>query len=69
MKSATAAAEPEDDPPGVCARLCGFAVAPGWRVANSVVTVLPITTAPAARAAATEAASPRGRCPAQIGDP
>jgi hypothetical protein len=38
-------------------------------VANSVVTVLPITTAPAARAQATAAASARGRCPAQIGEP
>ena len=69
MQSATAAAEPEEEPPGVCAGSCGLAVAPGWRVANSVVTVLPITTAPAARAAATAAESPRGRCPAQIGDP
>src|SRR2546422_6225270 len=32
-----------DDPPGVCAGLCGFRVFPGVRVANSVVTVLPMT--------------------------
>ena len=29
MKSATAAADPLDDPPGVCAGWCGFAVGPG----------------------------------------
>jgi hypothetical protein len=69
MKSATAAAEPEEDPPGVCRGLCGLVVCPGLRVANSVVTVLPMMTAPAARAAATDAASPRGRCPFQVGDP
>ena len=39
MKSATAAADPLDEPPGVCAGWCGFVVAPGWRKANSVVTV------------------------------
>ena len=44
MKSATAAADPLDDPPGVCARSRGFAVGPGWRSANSVVTVLPSIT-------------------------
>src|SRR5438045_2280880 len=49
MKSATAAAEPLDEPPGECAGLCGLAVGPGWRVANSVVTGLPRRIAPAAR--------------------
>src|SRR5712691_22345 len=49
MKSATAAAEPLDDPPGVWPGLCGLAVGPGWRLANSVVTVLPSRIAPAAR--------------------
>ena len=44
-------------------------VGPGLRVANSVVTVLPITTAPAARAQATGAASALGRWLAQIGEP
>ena len=38
-------------------------VAAGTMVANSVVTVLPRITAPAARAAATHAASAAGRCP------
>ncbi len=61
MKSATAAADPLDDPPGVCARSCGLAVGPGWRNANSVVTVLPSMTPPASRANATHAASADGR--------
>src|SRR5437867_12757987 len=49
MPAATAAAEPHEEPPGVYAGLCGFRVFPGVRVANSVVTVLPMMTAPAAR--------------------
>src|SRR5256885_3910216 len=52
MPVATAAAEPLEDPPGVCAGLCGFRVLPGARTANSVVTVLPMITAPAARSIA-----------------
>ena len=63
MKSATAAAEPLDDPPGLCIGLCGFAVGPGWRLANSVVTVLPRRTAPAARGNDTALASKLGRQP------
>ena len=43
-KSATAAAEPLDEPPGVCAGLCGWTVSRGSRLANSVVTVLPRMT-------------------------
>ena len=61
MPSATAAAEPLDDPPGVCAGLRGLAVLPGVKVANSVVTVFPRTIAPAARASATQEASESGR--------
>src|SRR5581483_5294271 len=61
MKSATAAAEPLDEPPGVCPGLCGLVVAPAKRLANSVVTVLPTITAPAARGSATVAASAGGR--------
>jgi hypothetical protein len=60
-KSATAAAEPLDEPPGVCAGLCGLTVAPGKRLANSVVTVLPMMVAPAIRSSATQAASANGR--------
>src|SRR5437763_41698 len=52
MPAATAAAEPEDDPPGVCARLRGLRVRAGWKLANSVVTVLPGTIPPACRTSA-----------------
>ncbi len=69
IPSATAAADPEEEPPGVWARLAGLRVGPGARTANSVVTVFPATTAPAALAQATQAASPRGRNPAQMGEP
>ena len=58
MQSATAAADPLDDPPGVWARLRGFLVGPGIMPANSHVTVLPRIIAPARRASATHAASP-----------
>jgi hypothetical protein len=63
MKSATAAAEPLEEPPGVCAGLCGLRVLPGTKVANSAVTVLPRITPPAARVSATGAESARGRWP------
>ena len=69
MPVATAAAEPLEDPPGVCAGLCGFRVLPGARTANSVVTVLPMITAPAARSIATTLASRDGVRPAQSTDP
>ena len=67
MPLATAAAEPLDEPPGVrgasgAAR--GLRVTPGLNVANSVVTVLPMTTPPASRTLATTAASTAGRWPA-----
>ena len=39
--SATAAADPELEPPGVYSILFGFAVGPGARWPNSVVTVFP----------------------------
>ena len=42
-RAATAAAEPDDEPPGVCAGFHGFRVLPGSRNANAVVTVLPNT--------------------------
>ena len=63
MKSPTAAAEPLEEPPGVCVGSWGFLVLPGCRLANSVVTVLPRRTPPAARVMATQAASARGRYP------
>src|SRR5215831_17001990 len=58
MPAATAAAEPDEDPPGVRSGSCGLRVAFGWKYANSVVTVLPMITAPAAR---NRADSPRYR--------
>src|SRR4051812_35334998 len=67
--AATPAADPDDEPPGVCAGFAGLAVGPGLRVANSVVTVLPMTTPPAARVQATAAASAFGCQPRQIGEP
>src|SRR5215475_15693442 len=60
MPAATAAADPLDEPPGVCAGSCGFRVLPGVRVANSVLTVLPILIAPAARSSDTTEASRDG---------
>src|SRR5437660_8708293 len=69
IPSATAAAEPLDDPPGVRDRSRGFRVLPGVYTANSVVTVLPRMTAPASRSRCTQAASFAGRCPRQFGEP
>ena len=47
MKSATAAPEPDDEPPGVCAKLCGLRVsALRPPAANSTVSVLPRMSAP-----------------------
>src|SRR5215471_9282999 len=45
--AATAAAEPLDEPPGVCAGFHGLRVLFGTMKANSVVTVLPSVNAPA----------------------
>ena len=50
--------------PGVRSRSCGLRVLPGVKQANSVVTVLPSRTAPAARSRVTIAASWSGRRPA-----
>jgi len=69
MPAATAAADPLDDPPGVCAGLCGFRVLPAVRVANSVVTVFPMITAPAPRNRSTTAASRDCVLPACNTDP
>ncbi len=69
IPAATAAADPLDEPPGVCAGLCGLRVLPAVRVANSVVTVLPMITAPAARSRSTTAASRDGVRPACRTDP
>src|SRR5204862_3807431 len=69
MPAATAAAEPDDEPPGVCEGLRGLRVPAGCRPANSVVTVLPSTMPPARRTSATIVASVRGRWPPWIGVP
>src|ERR1019366_3146505 len=45
----TAAAEPLDEPPGVCARFQGLRVTGGSKLAYCVVTVLPRKIAPAVR--------------------
>src|SRR5262245_57676202 len=60
MRAATAAADPLLDPPGVCARFQGFRVGPGSRFANTVVTVLPSTMAPACFSLVTASASSSG---------
>ena len=69
MPQATAAAEPLDEPPGVCPRFHGLRVPRGSAAANSVVTVLPMMTAPAWRSAETQAASFSERQPANSGEP
>ena len=63
MQSATAAAEPLEEPPGVRERSSGLRVSRGTKVANSAVTVLPMIVPPARRVSATQAASLRGRWP------
>src|SRR5580700_5960588 len=69
MPTATEAAEPLDEPPGVCAVFHGLRVPRGSDAANSVVTVLPMMTAPASRSARTLAASLCERQPAKSGEP
>ena len=64
MPAATAAADPEDEPPGVCSGLTGLRVLPGCRNASSVLTVLPRMMAPAARSLPTIIASRSGTRPA-----
>jgi hypothetical protein len=60
IPAATDAAEPEDDPPGVCLGFQGLTVGPGWRQANSVETVLPKMVAPRLRNRSTTQASAAG---------
>src|SRR5436190_3495652 len=67
-KSATAAAEPDDDPPGVHAGSCGLRVGPGSVKAYSVVTVLPTTIAPAASSRCTTLAVTLAMRPASTGE-
>ena len=63
IRAPTAAAEPEEEPPGVCPASKGLVVGPGCEPPNSVVTVLPSTTAPAWRSAQTAALSRFGKLP------
>src|SRR5215469_12844091 len=63
IKSATAAADPLDDPPGEKPGAYGLVVGPGWTLANSVDTVLPSKMPPAARGSEAALASLAGRQP------
>ena len=63
MRAATAAAEPEEEPPGVRSRSKGWRVGPGCEPPSSAVTVLPRITAPAWRKAQTAALSRLGKWP------
>ena len=75
IRAATAAADPDDDPPGVCPSDHGLRVGAGSRYANWVAWVLPRMTAPAARSRATSVASLDGNvcakaaAPARVGMP
>src|SRR5947207_3071387 len=69
MLAPTAAAEPLEEPPGVCSGFHGLRVLPGEKYAHSVVTVLPRITAPAARSILTTTASSRGVRPACSAQP
>src|SRR5690348_379602 len=61
-RSATAAPDPDEEPPGVCAKLFGLRDAARRPPApNSTVSVLPRTIAPLRRATQTQAASRAGR--------
>ncbi len=53
----------------MCVLFQGFTVGPGWRQANSVVTVLPSTVPPNSLIFETIQASVSGTCPANTGDP
>src|ERR1700727_2010010 len=57
IPAATDAADPDDDPPGVCLLFHGLTVGPGCRQANSVDTVLPKIVAPGLRSGSTTPAS------------
>src|ERR1700683_2381665 len=60
IPAATAAAEPDDEPPGVCMGFHGLTVGPGCRQANSVDTVLPKIVAPRWRSRSTHQAHAEG---------
>ena len=63
MLAPTAAAEPDDEPPGVRSGSNGLVVGPGCEPPSSAVTVLARITAPAWRSAQTPALSRLGKFP------
>ena len=63
MLAPTAAAEPDDEPPGVRLGSNGLVVGPGCEPPSSAVTVLARITAPAWRSAQTPALSRLGKFP------
>src|ERR1700759_3442462 len=67
VPAATDAADPDDEPPGVCSRFQGLTVGPGCRQANSVETVLPKMVAPSWRRCSTTQASLAGTWSLEIG--
>ena len=75
MPAASAAPAPPLEPPGVRVVSCGLSVAPKssfsvvGRAPSSGVLLLPISTAPARRRRATQAASEDGRLPANGREP
>src|SRR5215471_315289 len=69
MPAATAAADPLDEPPGVCAAWCGLRVGPARAIAYSVDAVVPTMTAPASRSRLTTSASRAGTRDACTGVP
>src|SRR3954471_10953462 len=65
----TAAAEPDEEPPGVRALSNGLVVGPGCEPPSSAVTVLARITAPAWRSAQTAALSRLGKLPVIAAQP
>ena len=69
IRAPTAAAEPEEEPPGVREASNGLVVGPGCAPPISAVTVLPKITAPASRSAQTAALSRLGKLPRNASQP
>src|SRR5258708_40286619 len=69
IPAATAAADPDDEPPGVCLLFQGLTVGPGCRQANSVDTGLPNILAPRLRRRSTTQAALAGKWTPDAADP
>ena len=69
IRAPTAAAEPEEEPPGVRDGSKGLVVGPGCAPPISAVTSLPKITAPAPRSAQTAALSRLGKFPLKASQP